>query len=187
VLSRNARLIIEKDAQFHIGEKSILQIGYVSPEWKHLLEKRKTVVLIQPNGRMECHGNVVIGNGTRIKITSGAHLKIGEGSSLNINCTLFVEKRIEIGRNCLVSWDVEFMDSDFHRTKLDDDVKEDIGIVIKDHVWIGAGARILKNVEIGNNVIIGANSVVTKSFPDNSIIAGNPARKVGEKEGSYRI
>jgi len=51
-------------------------------------------------------------------------------------------------------------------------------VIIKDNVWIGEGVVILPGVTIGENTIIGANSVVTKSFPDNSVIAGNPAQLI---------
>jgi len=47
---------------------------------------------------------------------------------------------------------------------------------IGDNVYISAGARIIGNVKVGNNVIIGANAVVTKDIPDNSIVAGVPAK-----------
>lgn len=50
--------------------------------------------------------------------------------------------------------------------------------VIGNDVYIAAGARILGNIRIGNNVIIGANSVVLTDIPDNSIVAGVPARVV---------
>lgn len=48
--------------------------------------------------------------------------------------------------------------------------------VIGNNVYISAGSRILGNIKIGNNVIIGANSVVIKDVPDNSIVAGVPAK-----------
>lgn len=48
--------------------------------------------------------------------------------------------------------------------------------IIGDNVFIGTYAVINPGCKIGNNVIIGANSVVTKSFPDNVVIAGNPAK-----------
>ncbi|RLZ12699.1 acyltransferase [Faecalibacter macacae] len=51
-------------------------------------------------------------------------------------------------------------------------------VVIKKNVWIGEGAVIMPGVTIGENSIIGANAVVTKSFPDNSIIAGVPAKLI---------
>ncbi|KRK65715.1 galactoside O-acetyltransferase [Companilactobacillus tucceti DSM 20183] len=49
-------------------------------------------------------------------------------------------------------------------------------VTIGDNVWIGANAVILPGVTLGNNVIVGANSTVTKSFGDNVIIAGSPAK-----------
>jgi acetyltransferase-like isoleucine patch superfamily enzyme len=77
-------------------------------------------------------------------------------------------------------------------------------IVVGDNVFVGMGALILPNVKIGNNCIIGANSVVTKNVPDGVIVAGNPARivrqtddflkraqerslKIGHLEGSAKI
>ncbi|OFX85975.1 MAG: capsule biosynthesis protein CapG [Bacteroidetes bacterium GWF2_33_16] len=49
-------------------------------------------------------------------------------------------------------------------------------IVVKDNTYIGNNAVILPGVTIGSNCIVGANSVVTKSIPDNSVVAGNPAK-----------
>lgn len=50
------------------------------------------------------------------------------------------------------------------------------GIIIGNNCWVGDKATILGGVTIGNNVIIAANSVVTKSVPDNSVVAGVPAK-----------
>lgn len=55
-----------------------------------------------------------------------------------------------------------------------------IGLVtIEDNVFIGASAIVLPNVKIGKNSIIGAGTVVTKDIPENSIVAGNPAKVIG--------
>ena len=51
-------------------------------------------------------------------------------------------------------------------------------ISIGNNVFIGANCIVLPNISIGNNVIVGAGSVVTKSIPDNSVVAGNPARHI---------
>jgi maltose O-acetyltransferase len=53
-------------------------------------------------------------------------------------------------------------------------------VTIGDDVWVGGNSVILPGVTLGNNVIVGANSTVTKSFGDNLIIAGNPARIIRE-------
>lgn len=55
---------------------------------------------------------------------------------------------------------------------LDPDSIPEIG----NNVYISAGARIIGKIKVGNNVIIGANAVVTKDIPDNSIVAGVPAK-----------
>lgn len=56
-------------------------------------------------------------------------------------------------------------------------------VTIGNNAWIGGGAIICPGVTLGNNVIVGAGSVVTKSFGDNVVIAGNPARII--KENPY--
>ncbi|WP_018394773.1 serine acetyltransferase [Bacillus sp. 37MA] len=50
--------------------------------------------------------------------------------------------------------------------------------VIGDNVYISTGSKVLGDIKVGNNVIIGANSVVVKDVPDNSIVAGVPAKLV---------
>jgi serine O-acetyltransferase len=47
---------------------------------------------------------------------------------------------------------------------------------IGDDVWIGPGARILSDISVGSNVIIGTNAVVVRNVPDNAVVAGVPAR-----------
>lgn len=49
-------------------------------------------------------------------------------------------------------------------------------IEVMNNVFIGSNTIILPNVRIGNNVIIGAGSLITKDIPDNSVVAGNPAK-----------
>jgi acetyltransferase-like isoleucine patch superfamily enzyme len=51
-------------------------------------------------------------------------------------------------------------------------------IEVMNNVFIGSNTIILPNVKIGNNVIIGAGSVITKDIPDNSVVAGNPAKVI---------
>lgn len=53
---------------------------------------------------------------------------------------------------------------------------------IGNNVYISSGAVLMGNIKIGNNVIIGANSVVTKSVPDNCIVGGVPAKIIGHTD-----
>lgn len=52
-------------------------------------------------------------------------------------------------------------------------------IIIGDNVFIGTGAIVLPGINIGNNVVIGAGSVVTKNISNNTLVAGNPAKIIG--------
>ena len=53
-----------------------------------------------------------------------------------------------------------------------------VGINISDNVWLGAGSRVLDGVSIGRNAVVGAGGVVTKSIPENTVVAGVPARAI---------
>lgn len=55
--------------------------------------------------------------------------------------------------------------------------------VFGDNIYIGAGSVVFGAIEVGNNVIIGANTVVNKSIPDNSIVVGNPFKIIGNTQG----
>lgn len=63
------------------------------------------------------------------------------------------------------------------------------GICIEDHVWIGAGAKILDGVTIGRNCVIGAGSVVNRSLPPGAIAVGAPARivRIGPKSEARSV
>jgi len=51
-------------------------------------------------------------------------------------------------------------------------------VSIGDHVWLGQDAYIGKGAVVGSGSVVGANSVVTKTVPENSVCAGNPARVI---------
>lgn len=67
------------------------------------------------------------------------------------------------------------------------DGRNDLIPTIGDNVVVGANVCILGNITIGNNVIIGAGSIVVKDIPDNTIVAGNPARILRKIDNSSKI
>lgn len=81
-------------------------------------------------------------------------------------------------------------DSDFHG--LEADARHDrkavktAAVVIGDDCFFGERCMVLKGVNIGDRCVIGAGSVVTKSFPPDSVIAGNPARLIRTLESKTR-
>lgn len=107
--------------------------------------------------------------------------------------TISCAKKVTIGNNVQIAWGVNILDHNSHsldhnerRRDLSNTLKgiktwndvHMLDVTIDDDAWIGVNAIILKGVHIGKGSIVGAGSVVTKSVPPFSIVAGNPARVI---------
>ncbi len=94
-------------------------------------------------------------------------------------------KLVKIGNNVNIATEVLFMEHDIIHVMLNNSCKvkkykQYLGTIeIGDNVFIGARSIIMYNVKIGSNCIIGAGSVVTKDVPNNSVVAGVPAKIIG--------
>src|SRR3954467_10100395 len=117
---------------------------------------------------------------------------IGDFTLLN-GALIMAEEKIEIGSYCLISWNVGIADSDFHplqpaqrlidahalapyfKDRPPRPPLRTAPVIIADNVWIGMNATILKGVTIGENSVVAAGAVVSKSVPANVVVAGNPA------------
>lgn len=114
---------------------------------------------------------------TRIKMWKRNGLEVGE--NFNLERGAYIDSSfpwlIKIGNNVTIAPEALVLSHDGSTKKVIGYSK--IGnVTIGDNVFIGAKTVILPNTEIGNNVIIGASSVVSGRFPDGVVIAGNPAR-----------
>ncbi len=85
-------------------------------------------------------------------------------------------KSITLGKNVRCGANTLITDTDWHHG--DPRTGEDKPIVIEDNVWLGYGVKVLKGVTIGENSLIGAGSIVTKSIPANCIAVGNPCKVI---------
>jgi acetyltransferase-like isoleucine patch superfamily enzyme len=85
------------------------------------------------------------------------------------------DKHIKIGKGTTIGWGVEILDSDLHRI-VQDDFEMSKPILIGSQVWIGAKAMILKGVTIGSGSVVAAGAVVTRNVPENTLVAGVPAK-----------
>lgn len=112
----------------------------------------------------------------------GSHIEIGEGFYANTGCVMLDVGRITIGDNVLFGPNVSLYTAGhpIHPESRKSGYEYGIPIKIGDNVWIGGSCVILPGVTIGNNVVIGAGSVVTKDIPDNVCAAGNPCRVIRE-------
>ena len=105
----------------------------------------------------------------------GASITIGNNVGIS-SSTITAFTSVEIGNNVRIGANCVIMDGDFHlddpRTTLPKPIK------IGDNVWLGYGVVVLKGVTIGNNTLIGINSVVTRDIPANCIAGGNPCKVI---------
>lgn len=104
-------------------------------------------------------------------------LRVGENFTMMSGCIIDYSHcwLITIGNNVTLAPRVHILAHDASTKKFLNYTK--IGLVeIGDNVFVGAGSIILPNVKIGSNVVIGAGSVITKDVPNDSLVAGNPAK-----------
>jgi acetyltransferase-like isoleucine patch superfamily enzyme len=132
----------------------------------------------------------------RVGLSGPVILHTWEGGSIEIGdhtgaSAVVISSRsgVKIGKHCNLGGNVRIFDHDFHA--LDAEVRRGPGgcddcatkpITIGDDVFIGANSIILKGVTIGDRAVIGAGSVVTRDIPADCIAAGNPARVVRKAE-----
>lgn len=126
----------------------------------------------------------------------GGKITVGNNVYLGDNTRIWAADEIVIGNNVLIAHNCNIFDNDTHpvdymqrRQDADNIIwkggkRESFStlackkIEIKDDAWIGANVSIMKGVTIGERTIVATSSVVTKSFPSDVVVAGNPARIV---------
>jgi len=108
----------------------------------------------------------------------GYNIKVGKNVFLNFNCCILDVMEVKMGNNIMIGPNVQIytathpLDAKTRSSWLEYAKP----VIIGNDVWIGGGAIICPGVSIGNGAVIGAGSVVTKSVPDNIVVAGNPAK-----------
>jgi acetyltransferase-like isoleucine patch superfamily enzyme len=99
-------------------------------------------------------------------VSGGCYIGIAQGSNLTI------------GDGTIWAWNINIQTANHDFLDRNKFIVKDI--TIGKNCWIGGGVTILPGVVLGDNITIGANSVVTKSFPSNVVIAGVPAKIIRE-------
>jgi UDP-2-acetamido-3-amino-2,3-dideoxy-glucuronate N-acetyltransferase len=130
-----------------------------------------------------------IGDNTKL----GTFVEVQKNASVGKNCKIsshtFICEGVHIEDNVFVGHNVTFINDLYPRAAkpdgkmLTDEDWEVVPTFVKKGASIGSSATILAGVTIGENAIVGAGSVVTKTVPANTIVAGNPARIFRRQEG----
>lgn len=143
--------------------------------------RKETLLIVKKNAEISVKGHFEVFYDSEICVYPDAKLELGYGY-INAGTQIRCMQHIKIGNQCAIGRNVMIMDFDAHHIKYQDGSQNEYvaGIEIGEHVWIGAGATILKGVTIGDGAVIGAGAVVTKNVRANTIVAGNPAKVIHE-------
>lgn len=143
----------------------------------------RSLVIFGRNIHLGRYVQIICSNDNCVRLTSwpskqaDGEIVIGDYCLISPGVRISAAKSIRIGDNCMFAANVIISDSDWHgiynRIRPFRCTKS---VVIENNVWLGERVIVNKGVTIGENSVIGAGSVVTKSIPSNSVAAGNPAR-----------
>lgn len=110
----------------------------------------------------------------------GYNIKAGKGFYANHGCTVLDCAPVVIGDNCLLAPGVVIATAGHPLDPIERASGEEFAkaITIGNDVWLGANATVCPGVTIGDNVVVGAGSVVTRDLPANTVCAGTPAKPI---------
>ena len=131
---------------------------------------------ILKGGQIHCKERIILDD--HVMLFAKGQLQIGKRFGMNRYSRIVAHEKIEIGDQVTIGQMVSILDHD-HRYKMEEDHLTLDGyttapVKIGSHIWIGDKCTILKGVTIGDNVVIGANTLVHKDVPPGVVIGGNP-------------
>ncbi len=149
-----------------------------------LIKGQNNTLIIEDNVNIrDCQIEI---DGDNCMINIKKHTIIGHNSYLSAreNGT-----KLSIGEDCMLSRNVKIMTSDGHDIlKNSTRINPSKDINIGNHVWLADNVTVLKGTSIGDSSILGINSTLTKSIPNNSIAVGNPAKVIiGEVNWRHKL
>lgn len=149
---------------WHFSSFSGPMVSLVSPH---------TEITMDNGAELRIGRNFKMRDGAKIRVRKGAVCVIGNNSSVNSNNMIACHERIEIGDDVQLSPNVQIYDHD-HDFRAEGGVKagkfKTAPVKIGNNVWIGANTVILRGAEIGDNCVVGAGCVLSGSYESNTVI-----------------
>jgi maltose O-acetyltransferase len=110
----------------------------------------------------------------------GKQISVGRRFFANFNFTVLDEAPVTIGDDCFIGPNVSIYTACHSTDPVERNSRREwaLPVTIGNNVWIGGSVTILPGIKIGDNVTIGAGSVVVNDIPDGCIAVGNPCRVV---------
>ena len=146
-----------------------------------IFDQRNSKSIWEVTGTVQFNGRANIGHGSKLCVAG--NLTLGDNFSITAESQLICFDNIVFGDDCLLSWQVLVMDTDFHKiyNEAGKQINSNRQIRIGNKNWIGCRSLILKGATTPNNCIVAANSTVThSSMLENTILAGSPAEVIRE-------
>lgn len=131
-------------------------------------------------------GEIIIGCNSEIKdntkITGETSFRVGNNSYVGENTIINLRREVEIGNEAGVGANCSLYTHGVWLPALDGYPAKFGKIIIKDRAWVAANVFIMPGVVISEKAVVGSGSVVTKSVPANTFVAGNPAKEIRKIE-----
>lgn len=179
--------VLSKANQWYVKNRLEPQLDGCGEDFRAILARY--LEISGPNIRVGNHVHVTAlrDKPVRLSVFEGlGRIDIGSYTIVNPGVRVTSANHVEIGEACMLAMNCYLADADWH------DIHHRIyapgktaPIKLGNNVWIGDSALVTKGVQIGDNSVVGAYSVVTKDVPANTIVAGNPARVIKPLDTSH--
>lgn len=131
-------------------------------------------------GKLICGTNVIINQGAVLSINTNAIVRIGNNVCASERLIIHSKLSIDIGDNCLIGWNTQIFDSDFHYLLKDGKVYyRNAKVVLGNNVWLANGVSIMKGAFLPAYTVVASNSLVKKNYSDvgeRCLLGGIPAK-----------
>ena len=174
----NCRIEIRDDSKIYLGKNMNIE------EDVHIRATRR--------GNIYFGAKCLLSRYDDVFVTGGSKIDVGENTYFSQRDILrFYSNTIfTCGKNCAFSNYVKIRGENGHTIIDLDEKKVKVGktnVCVADHVWVGMGVTLLGGTIINRDSIVGADSLISKEFPPNSMIAGTPAKIIKENvDWDYR-